>query len=63
MSTVHNALGQEIRTLVNGAQPAGIHSMVWDGRDVSGRQVATGVYIYRLEAGANVATRNMVFTK
>lgn len=49
--------------LVNGAQPAGIHSVVWDGRDASGRTVATGVYTYRLEAGQFVATRNMIFAK
>jgi hypothetical protein len=61
--TIYNVLGQEIRTLVNAAQTRGVHSVQWDGRDASGRQAATGVYIYRLEAGQFVATRNMVFTK
>jgi hypothetical protein len=61
--TIYNVLGQEVRTLVNAAQSRGVHSVQWDGRDASGRQAATGVYIYRLEAGQFVATRNMVFTK
>jgi hypothetical protein len=61
--TIYNVLGQEVRTLVNAAQSRGVHSVQWDGRDASGRQAATGVYIYRLEAGRFVATRNMVFAK
>ena len=61
--TIYNVLGQEVRTLVNAAQSRGVHSVQWDGRDASGRQAATGIYIYRLEAGQFVATRNMVFTK
>ena len=61
--TIYNVLGQEVRTLINAAQSRGIYSVQWDGRDAYGRQAATGVYIYRLEAGANVATRNMIFAK
>ena len=60
---IYNILGQQVRTLVNTAQSRGIYSVQWDGRDAYGRQAATGVYIYRLEASANVATRNMVFAK
>ena len=61
--TIYNVLGQEVRTLVNAAQSRGVYNVQWNGRDASGRQVATGVYIYRLEAGANVATKNMIFAK
>lgn len=46
--TIYNLLGQKIRTLVDGRQPAGFHQVEWDGRDDAGRQVASGVYFYRL---------------
>jgi hypothetical protein len=61
--TIYNVLGQEVRALVHAAQPQGVHSVEWDGRDAFGRPVATGLYIYRLVAGAHVATRKMVFVK
>ena len=35
-----------------GAGSAGINSVTWDGRDEAGRQVASGQYFYRLEAGS-----------
>ena len=52
---VYNALGREVRMLVNGAQAVGMHTVQWDGRDAFGRAVSTGLYLYRLEAGPNTA--------
>jgi DNA-binding NtrC family response regulator len=60
---VYNLLGQQVRTLVSGSQSAGYHSVVWDGRDAAGRMAATGVYIYRLQAGGFVQVRKMLFAK
>jgi hypothetical protein len=60
---VYNVIGQEVRTLVNAAQPSGAYNVVWDGRDAIGRQVATGMYIYRLVAGENLAVRKMIIAK
>jgi hypothetical protein len=61
--SVYNLLGQEVRTLVNGHQPTGIHEVTWDGRDDAGRTVASGVYLYRLEAGGYVQSKKMVLIK
>ena len=61
--TVYNVQGQQIRNLVSGQQEAGVYSVQWDGHDAVGRQVATGLYLYRLQAGQNVAIRKMVFAK
>ena len=45
---IFDLMGQEIRILVEGFQPAGQHSAIWDGRDDAGRAVSSGVYFYRL---------------
>jgi len=58
--TVFNALGQTIRTIVNEPQTAGIHTVQWDGRNVLGEQVSSGVYFYRLETGTFVKTKRMM---
>ena len=47
---VYDVLGQEVRTLVEGQLPAGVHKVEWDGRDNRDREVASGVYFYALEA-------------
>ncbi|ARA94718.1 hypothetical protein AWN76_017195 [Rhodothermaceae bacterium RA] len=47
---VYDLAGRRIRRLVAGVQPAGPQEARWDGRDEAGRSVASGVYLYRLEA-------------
>jgi len=41
----------------------GRHEVVWNGRDDGGRQVASGTYFYRLEAGQYSETKRMVLVK
>ncbi len=61
--TIYNTLGQRVRTLVNDHQPAGFHRVRWDSRDDSGRAVASGVYLYRLETADAILTRKMTLIK
>ncbi len=60
---VYNILGQEVRTLVRGVESAGFKQVQWDGRDASGRSAASGIYIYRIEAGSFVQSRKMLLIK
>jgi peptidase C25-like protein/flagellar hook capping protein FlgD/ASPM-SPD-2-Hydin domain-containing protein len=60
---IYNMLGQKVRTLVNTQQAAKMYRVVWDGHDDHGAQVASGIYIYRLKAGENVAINKMIFMK
>jgi flagellar hook assembly protein FlgD len=60
---IYNLLGQCIRTLVNENQSSGNHSTIWDGKDEKGREVASGIYFYRLEARDLKLTRRMVLLK
>lgn len=61
--TVLNVRGQVVRTLVDGVTGAGTHTVTWEGVDASGRQVATGIYLYRLEVGRTVITRKMLLLR
>ena len=49
--TVYNTLGQKVRTLVDDVQPAGFYAVTWDGTDESGWRVASGIYLYSIQAG------------
>ena len=41
--------GRLVRVLADGERPAGVVSIEWDGRDSSGRALASGIYFARLE--------------
>ena len=60
---VVNINGQVVRTLVNEVVSAGTHTVEWDAKTDDGKQVATGVYIYRLMAGDVTQTRKMTYVK
>ena len=47
--TIYNLLGQRIRNLVSGHLQTGSHSVVWDGTDMNGKDVPSGVYFARAE--------------
>ena len=62
--TIFNLAGQQVATLVQGAQKAGTYTVSWDGRDDHGRQLASGVYLYRLRVGQQqVETRKLVLVR
>lgn len=61
--TIYNLLGQKITTLVNARQPAGTYQVQWDGRNSAGQQVASGVYIYRLQSGNQAISRKMLLSR
>jgi len=60
---VYNLTGQEVATLCDGQMSAGVHTVEWNGRDNSGREVSTGVYLYRLQADDFVAVKKMMLLK
>ncbi len=60
---VYDVAGRRVTTLVSGTVAAGEHRVSWDGRDARGNNVASGVYLYVLEAGDVVEARRMVLVK
>ncbi len=55
--------GRLVAVLVNEVLPSGQFTATWDGRDSSGRIVASGMYIYSLSAGDFFSTKSMVLVK
>jgi hypothetical protein len=60
---IYNVLGQEVQMLVNEFRQAGRYTVVWDGKDAIGRQVASGIYVYRLVADGFVQNKRMTLVK
>jgi len=60
---VIDARGRVVRTLLSGELAPGRQSVVWDGREDSGRVVASGVYACRLNAGGQATMRTMTLLK
>ncbi|HMK37760.1 MAG TPA: T9SS type A sorting domain-containing protein, partial [Bacteroidota bacterium] len=56
--TIFNALGQQVRQLVNEEQEAGFHDVRFDGSGLS-----SGVYFYRIRAGSFVAAKKFVLIR
>lgn len=52
--------GRAIRNMIGDDQVSTIHTVYWDGNDESGKQVANGVYFYRLEAADFSEMKRMV---
>jgi hypothetical protein len=61
--TVYSLLGAEVATLHNGIMQPGLQSVKWNGNDSHGAQVASGVYVYRVEAQDRALTGKMMLLK
>ncbi len=55
---IYNMLGNEIATLVDESQAAGLHRLVWNADNVP-----SGVYVYRIRAGEYVESRRAVLIR
>ena len=60
---IYNLKGQLVKSLVNEQVKAGRHSIVWNGKDNFGTDVATGIYLYRLETKTYNQTKKMMLMK
>ncbi|HPM04365.1 MAG TPA: T9SS type A sorting domain-containing protein, partial [Candidatus Cloacimonas sp.] len=60
---IYNLKGQRIVTLFSGVQKSGNHSLIWNGRDESGRSVASGIYFSRLSVAGKTYERRMLLLK
>ena len=61
--TVFDVLGRQVRLLAEGGLSAGRHTVSWDGRGDDGNTVASGIYLYRLQASNWSQSRKMILLK
>ncbi len=61
---IYNLLGEEVATLVNDEHKApGYHVAIWDGRGKNGNVAASGVYVYRMQAGSFALAKKLALIK
>ncbi len=53
---VYDLLGRRVKTLVCQQQDPGTHLAIWDGRDLSGEPVSSGMYVIKLEVDGSTKT-------
>lgn len=63
MIDIYNLKGQKVRSLVNNVKNAGSYTEIWNGTDNNGKQVSSGVYIYRMHAHNQTLTNKMLLLK
>ncbi|HUI29469.1 MAG TPA: T9SS type A sorting domain-containing protein [Candidatus Acidoferrales bacterium] len=61
--TIYNILGQKIVTILDGEMSPGPHVVTWDGRNLHGEVLPSGVYFYRLSTSSFSAVKKMVLLK
>ena len=61
--SIYNLAGQKIATLAEGFHSSGTHTVLWYGRDETGGEVSSGVYIYRLQTETGSQTRKLVVVR
>jgi hypothetical protein len=60
---VYDILGKLVTTLVDREMGSGTYTVAWDGKDMNGSKLTSGVYFYRLQAGSFSAVKKMVMVK
>ena len=60
---IYDMTGRHVTTLLNTAMSAGNYRVTWNGDDRDGAKVASGMYLYRLNAGSFAMTKKMLLVK
>ena len=60
---IYNQKGQLIKTLLKDNILSGNHKLIWEGKDNQGNNVASGVYLYKLQMNGTTLTKKMLLLK
>ncbi|NUO81211.1 T9SS type A sorting domain-containing protein, partial [candidate division KSB1 bacterium] len=61
--TIYDVLGRKVRTLLDKDVAAGYQSIHWEGKDDRGAPVASGLYLYRIQAAAFIKVKKMMLLR
>jgi ankyrin repeat protein len=60
---IYDILGRKVRTLVSENLTPGYKSVLWNGKDNSGKEVASGIYFYQIKIGDFSEAKKLVLLK
>ena len=60
---IYNISGQKIRTLVDSNMNAGVHIVRWDGKNDSGDDMVSGIYVFKMETNNIILSKKMILMK
>ena len=60
---IFNCLGQVVRTIIDGEQKPGFYTVIWDGKDDTGRKLASGIYFYQFTTDKFNDTKKAILLK
>ena len=60
---IYDILGRKVRTLVSEYLSSGYKSVLWDGKNDSGNEVASGIYFYQMKARDFSETKKLLLLK
>jgi flagellar hook assembly protein FlgD len=60
---IFNMVGQRVSTLMSGFYDNGYYDIVWNGTDLNGTELASGIYMVKLITDNNVSTNKITLLK
>ena len=60
---VYNIKGQKVKTLLDGELKFGKHTLIWNGKNEDGNQVANGIYFYKVEQNKETKVKKMILIR
>jgi hypothetical protein len=60
---IYDIKGNLVRNLVTGQHNSGLYEYTWDGKDNTGKQMGSGIYLYNLEYGDKTSYKKMILIK
>lgn len=60
---VYDLMGRKVATLVDEVRSAGTHAVGWDGQSAEGKDLASGVYLMRMQAGGQSSTKRVTIVR
>ena len=60
---IYNVLGQKVAVVVNGIHDPGFHAVRWNGTNLYGNSLSSGMYFYHIQAGDFRSIKKLILVK